>query len=133
GLYLARRSLLTMFILLGGAALNLGLNLLVIPRFGIQGAAAVHAGGITLMILVLTLVGRREGVQTGFFPALPGFAVAGGAAWLVAIQFTALSPWLTVPLRGAIAGIVYVAVCWAVIPEARVLLAGLAGKLRRLR
>lgn len=131
GLYLARRSVTTMFILLGGAALNLGLNLLVIPHFGILGAAAVHAGGITLMILVLTLASRHEGVHTGFFPALPGFLVAGGAAWLVSTQFTATSPWLTLPARGAIAGIVYLAVCWAVVPEARALFAALPAKLRR--
>jgi len=59
GLFLAKRSKLSGAIAASGALLNVVLNLLLVPRFGIEGAAAATAFGMLAVVVVMTVLGRR--------------------------------------------------------------------------
>lgn len=68
---------------------NAGVNLAVIPRWGIEGAAATTLGTEALFLLVLSGLLRRAGVRSAARVALPKPAVA-----------TALMAAVVLPLRG---------------------------------
>src|SRR4029079_15228941 len=52
-----------------GAALNLGLSVSLIPRFGVPGAAVATATGVTFSnILMMWLAWRRLRIWTGIVP-----------------------------------------------------------------
>jgi O-antigen/teichoic acid export membrane protein len=59
GLFLARQSRLTGFIALGGALLNVLLNLLLVPRYGINGSAVATSLGMLLTVAAITGAARR--------------------------------------------------------------------------
>ena len=87
------------------AGLNLGLNFLLIPRWGITGAAvATLATEATRMALALAFVGR-EGYGVGWLARFwrAGLAGAGMAAFLV---WGDLNLWMAIILGGVIYAIV---------------------------
>lgn len=59
GLQIEKRSPLILLSILSAAALNVGLNLLLIPRWGIEGAAIATLAAYALMVLLATRLGRR--------------------------------------------------------------------------
>jgi O-antigen/teichoic acid export membrane protein len=103
-----------------GLAFNVGLNFILIPRYGIVSAAAV-----TVASEILILAGSYHLMQRhfGFFPAprtlAPALAAAGGMAavlWLLRdAPFAALAP-LSVG--------VYAGLLWAISPATREAVAG---------
>jgi O-antigen/teichoic acid export membrane protein len=89
--------------------LNLGANLIVIPKYGADGAAAVSlASGALLGVASLVLAGRRVG-RVRFWRAFAGPVAASGAMALSALAVS--SP--LVP-AAALALIVYGIVLYAV-------------------
>ncbi len=90
--------------------LNLGANLIVIPKYGADGAAAVSlASGFVLGVVSVWLAGRRVGGGVRPWRSLSGPLVASGAMTLCAL----LVPGPLVPAV-ALALIVYGLVLWAV-------------------
>jgi O-antigen/teichoic acid export membrane protein len=59
GLFLAKQSRLSALIAGGGAILNLGLNLALVPRYGIEGSAVATSIGMFLVVAVMGFFGYR--------------------------------------------------------------------------
>jgi len=66
---------LTMVVLLGAAMLNIVLNVVLIPPFGLEGAALATAVALSLQALILLVLARRKlGLRSGVFGAATGSA-----------------------------------------------------------
>jgi O-antigen/teichoic acid export membrane protein len=99
------RTIYQVWIVLLVAAVNIGANLLVIPRWGIEGAAVVSAGAYVLSIVLTIVIGRRH-----FVLPLPIASTARAAVACVAMA-AVLWPFranvgpaaLTVQIAGAVA------------------------------
>jgi O-antigen/teichoic acid export membrane protein len=98
GLFIHRKTRVIMAIVMSGAAFNIGLNLLLVPRIGIRGAAIATLVSYSGTALSLRIAGRR---------------------------FLSVSlPWLTFLRAGVAAGIMYMAIRH-VFPGGRLLTAGI--------
>jgi O-antigen/teichoic acid export membrane protein len=117
GLYLRKKSVATMAIIAGGAALNVGLNLLLVPRLGITGSAIANLLSCAAIVAVAMGATRRTmqvPVQLG---ALARFGLlAAGCAWLGGLVELA-HPLATLLLRGSLVVLLYVAL--ALVLDAR--------------
>jgi len=60
GMYLARRTRLMPILTIGAAAANVGLNLLLIPRIGIMGAAWATLGAYAVLAALIGIAARRH-------------------------------------------------------------------------
>ena len=97
GLFIHRKTRVIMAIVVSGAALNIGLNLVLVPRIGIMGAAIATLVSYTGTALALRLAGRR----------------------LLPVPL----PWMTVVRAAFAAGIMFLAIRH-VLPGRRLLTAG---------
>jgi O-antigen/teichoic acid export membrane protein len=95
------------------AGTNIGLNLLLIPRFGILGAAWANAAAYALQAAIAFRFSQR------FYPIayetgrLARVAAAGALAILAGRALPDLSPWVAVLARGTTVVVVFVTVLWA--------------------
>lgn len=92
------------------AAVNIGLNLFLIPRFGLMGAVAATLASYTIGIVLLSFVGRR-------YVALPlplidmlKVAIAAGLMWPAIAVMPDLGSWPELFLKALAGGVVYVGV-----------------------
>jgi O-antigen/teichoic acid export membrane protein len=117
GLYLRKKSVATMAIIAGGAALNVGLNLLLVPRLGITGSAIANLLSCAAIVAVAMAATRRTmqvPVQLG---ALVRFGLlAAACGWLGGLVELA-HPLATLLLRGSLVVLLYVAL--ALVLDAR--------------
>jgi O-antigen/teichoic acid export membrane protein len=81
------RTIVQVWIVLVVAAVNVAANLLVIPRWGIEGAAAVSAGAYLLSIGMTVVIGRRHFVLPLPIASMGRAAVASGAMAVVLWTF----------------------------------------------
>lgn len=86
-----------------GATGNIAVNLWVISRFGVDGAAAVNVGTELLIFGALILAIRQPGL-----PAIPGLAWIPFVAALLAVAATALALHGQVPVELAVAASAFV-------------------------
>lgn len=106
-----RHNGVNMVVNLAALALNVALNLLLIPRWGIDGAAAAWAATLVLGALVRTAVVRRLVVsRTPFSAPLAAAVLAAAAAGTLAAGAATLVPEVPV-VRIAVAGMVLLLVC----------------------
>lgn len=94
------------------AAANIGLNLLLIPRFGIRGAAWANAAAYALQAAIAFRFSQR------FYPityetARVGRVAAGGVLAIASgLALPAMNAWLGALSRGATVIVVFVAFLW---------------------
>lgn len=95
----ARQQRLNLLFAFSGAALSLFLNLLLIPRFGIEGsAAATVISASALGGLLYFLVPRARPYGIAYYSALGKPALAGFLMALSQAGLSAHSPWLAMPV-----------------------------------
>jgi O-antigen/teichoic acid export membrane protein len=87
--------------------LNLAANLLVIPAWGIEGAAAVNVATEALTAVLLIALLQREGVKLDWIAAVgkPLIAIAPSAATVVALDSTPLAVRLAIGAAAYVAGL----------------------------
>jgi O-antigen/teichoic acid export membrane protein len=123
GLYLRKRSIVTMAMVAGGAALNVLLNLTLVPHLGIQGSGVANLCSYAVVVTVALLATRKTLKPPSFAPTLLKFGALGVIAYFAASGLH--TPWAlaSLVLRGGVAVLVYVALAAAVDQRARALLA----------
>ena len=122
GLFLERRTGRIMAIVMSGAALNIGLNLVLVPRIGITGAAIATLVSYTATSVLLAAAGRAFLPVTVPWATLARAGAASLAMYLVVGGVYAGHALLTVGVRAVIGATVYVASMWAIDPDARMML-----------
>lgn len=87
-----------MLIMMGGAVLNIALNLVAIPRFGMEGAALATIASTLLVVVLAARTLRRHGYET--------HAVLMARSLFLAGAVGALGWQLNIPLEGALVRLV---------------------------
>lgn len=119
GLFIERRTRLIMAIIMSSAALNIGLNLVLIPRAGIVGAAIATLIAYTVNSVALGAAGRAFLKVT---PPWSTAARAGAASLLMFLIVSRIYPGhglLSVAVRAVIGAAIYAAAMWAIDPDAK--------------
>lgn len=132
GLFIHRKTRVIMSIVLTGAALNIGLNLLLVPRIGIMGAAIATLISYSGTALALCIAGRR--LLPVPLPWLT-FLRAGAAAGVMYFCIKHVLPsgrLLAVAARPMVGAPIYAAIMWFIDPDARVMLAKPLARLGKL-
>jgi O-antigen/teichoic acid export membrane protein len=131
GLYLARHSRGIAVAMLAGAAVNLALNALLLPRLGLAGAGVASFVGYGLVLVLCAVAGRRTlRLSLPWLPLLRAGAF-GVVAHAAATGLSAGSVLETLLLRGTVAVAVYVALVVAFDGTGRSALAGLIARVAR--
>ena len=130
GLFIHRKTRIIMTIVLGGALLNLALNLILVPRIGIVGAAIATLISYTGTALSMAIAGRHL-----LRIALPWSTIlrAGIASALMYAAVAPLLPgrhFLAVGVRAALGALIYAVVMMLIDPDARALGRKVLGRLR---
>jgi O-antigen/teichoic acid export membrane protein len=131
GLFIHRRTRTIMSIVLSNAVLNILLNVLLVPRIGILGAAIATLVSYSITALALALAGRRLLPVT-----LPGGTLlrAGAAALAMYMAVKWMIPGhklVTVGVRAAIGAPIYGGLMALIDSDARELLRGGLDRVRR--
>jgi O-antigen/teichoic acid export membrane protein len=130
GVFIQRRTRRIMAVVMSGAVLNVALNLVLVPRMGVLGAAVA-----TLASYAATALGLAAASRSLLPIAIPwGTALrAAGAALCMYLVVAPLLPGhrlLTVAVRAAAGAAIYVPLVALVDREARVLVANALGRFR---
>lgn len=131
GLYIEKRTKTVMLLVVGCAVANIGLNLVLIPRWGLVGAAAAtlfaYAG-----LLALSMVMGRRCLPVQIPPgSVFKFGSIALAMYFVLVRIELDSDFLTLAARMAAGAAIYGALTLVVDAEARQLLAAGRNKLRK--
>lgn len=122
GLYIARRTRTIMVIIMSCAALNVAMNVVLIPRIGIVGSAIATLASYASAAVLLALAGRA------FLPVtLPWATIARAAAASLVMYLVVAGVYpghglLSVGVRAALGAPLYAALVAAIDPDARALL-----------
>jgi O-antigen/teichoic acid export membrane protein len=122
GLFIERRTRHIMAIIMSCAALNIGLNVVLVPRIGIVGSAIATLVSYTAASVLLAVVGRA------FLPVkMPWRTLArsGTASLVMYLAVAGLYPGhglVTVGVRAVLGAALYAALMAAVDPDARAIL-----------
>lgn len=117
GIYLAKRTLLAMGLVLGGGLLSIAANSVLVPLWGIRGAGIAVCGVFSVLLLVQMAVSRRlapvvvpmRGLVVGGVSAA---AAALGTVWLArVVSIDAF--WLNLLLQGITLTVIYAALVCA--------------------
>jgi len=130
GLYLRKRSIVTMGMVAGGAVLNVVLNLLLVPRLGIQGSGVANLCSYAAVVAIALLATRRTLRPPPFALGFLKFGLMAVAAYLVANQVHANWAVVSLLLRGSVAVLVYAALALLLDQRARQLLGQSWAKLK---
>ena len=74
------------WIVLMAAAVNVGLNLLLIPRLGYMGCAYASVAAASVALLLSWIWGRRSFPVPVWFPNIPAVLLGSAALWLVEVR-----------------------------------------------
>jgi O-antigen/teichoic acid export membrane protein len=132
GLFIHRKTRVIMSIVLTGAAINIGLNLLLVSRMGIMGSAVATLVSYSTTALALCIAGRR--LLPVPLPWLT-FLRAGIAAAVMYICIKHVLPerrLLAAAVRPLIGAPIYAALMWFIDPDARAMLAKPLARLGKL-
>lgn len=133
GLYLRKRSIVTMGMVAGGAVLNVVLNLLLVPHLGIQGSGVANLFSYATVVTIALVATRRWLRPPPFLRVFLKFGVMALVAYLVADQVHAQWAVVSLVLRGSVAVLVYAALALLLDRRARQLLAQGWAKFRSRR
>ena len=130
GLYLEKRSKTVMVLILCAAVLNILLNLLLLPRIGLIGAAVANLLSFGFLLLACALAGRgRLPVPVPLLPMVKAGAF-GGLMYMAVTQIHFSSNVLTLAARVAGGGALFAALVLVFDRESRRWVAPLRQKLR---
>jgi O-antigen/teichoic acid export membrane protein len=132
GLFIHRKTRIIMAIVLSGAALNLALNVLLVPRIGILGAAVATLVCYAATALGMAIAGRHLLPVALPWATLVRAGLASVAMYLVLQPIYPGRRLLTVGVRLIIGAPVYCAAMGLIDPDARAILRGVANKLRSI-
>jgi O-antigen/teichoic acid export membrane protein len=119
-------------LLLYSAAVNVGVNVVLLPRMGLIAAPLATLVSNTFCVLLLGRASFR------FLPlriplrALAGYAVAGAAAWAASSQIEMGEMFLNFAVRGTVAVLVYAGVLFLVDSRVRWFVGWVAARVRRV-
>lgn len=119
GLFIERRTRRIMAIIMSCAALNIGLNLVLIPRIGIVGSAIATLVSYAATSVLLAVAGRRFLPVTLPWRTLARAGAVSLAMYLVVAGLYGGHGLLTVGVRALAGAAFYAALIWAVDPDAR--------------
>lgn len=119
GLYLNKKSIVSMCILAGGAVLNMALNLLLVPRMGIMGSAVGNMVSCAVIALVALVATRRRLVLPSQWLAFLKFAALAAVSAGLAMQIDAGHAALTLVVRGSVVLVLYAGLGAVFDPELR--------------
>jgi len=126
GLLIGKRTGTMALVLLAATALNMGLNAVLLPRIGLEGAPFAALVSRGLCIAVLWRLSARI-LPLSLKPAgLLRYAVCGLAAWLVGSLVQLHPAVLNIIARGAVAVVVYIGCLCLLDSRVRALAAGLS-------
>lgn len=97
---------------------NVVLNVVLLPRIGLQGAAIATLAAYAMQALLMAQYSRRALPFAIPYRAIVRYLLCAGLATVVGLQFRAANPWLELPGRMAIA-LIYPALLWASDEELR--------------
>jgi O-antigen/teichoic acid export membrane protein len=131
GLFIHRKTRTIMSIVIVCAAINIGLNLLLVPRIGILGSAIA-----TLVSYSVTSLAMGVAAERLLHVPMPWGTLlrSGAAAAIMYLSLMYILPghrFLTVGVRAAVGGMVYAAIIVLVDPDARELANKVTSRLRR--
>jgi O-antigen/teichoic acid export membrane protein len=112
------------------AVLSIALNLVLVPRFGLVGAAWGTAASYAFGAVLSAWLGRRVLVLPVPWTALARAGLASGAMAAVVLAMPAVGGWAELLGKAAVGGAVYAAVLLALDGRLRTRLRGLAPSLR---
>ncbi|HEY3359859.1 MAG TPA: oligosaccharide flippase family protein [Polyangia bacterium] len=135
GLFLAKKSRLTALIAAGAAALNVVLNLALVPRFGAGGSAAATGLASLALVVAVGVAGRRHlpfdlGLrQMALYAAgAVGMALAVSRITLASPQAGFGAHLAQLLARAAVGAVLYAAFALVADPEARALVSSLRSR-----
>jgi len=132
GLFIHRKTRVIMAIVVSGAALNIGLNLILVPRIGIIGAAIATLASYSGTALALRIAGRRLlPVPLPWLTFLRA-GIAAGIMYLVIQHVLPGHRLLTVAVRIVVGAPIYVVVMVLIDADARAMMQRPIARLRRL-
>jgi len=104
GAYVCEKTLYRAYVVFGAALLNIALNILLIPHFGIQGAAFATALPFCAMFFANLLITGRLLSMTWEYGKLLQIALLGAVLWATAFAVSNSFPefWPGFPLRAAL-------------------------------
>jgi O-antigen/teichoic acid export membrane protein len=122
GLFIERRTRRIMAIIMSCAALNIGLNLVLVPRIGIVGSAIATLVSYAATSVLLAVAGRKFLPVTLPWPTLARAGAASLAMYLAVAGFYRGHGLATVGARAVIGAALYAALMWVIDPDARAML-----------
>ena len=131
GLFIHRKTRVIMIIVMCCAALNIGLNLVMVPRIGILGSAIATLVSYAAVALSLALAGHRLLPVPIPWATLLRSGVAATIMYLVLEQIYPGRRFVTVGLRIAAGAPLYALLMALIDPDARLLARKLVERLRR--
>lgn len=133
GLYIFKDTKVLMFCSLVATIINLGLNVLLIPHFGIMGAAAVTMVSYGLFLVSVTALSFRH-VRFGVEWISPMFITF--ASWLVYMGMSRVdfgTDLMNFLLKGISGTAILLVIIWILVPESRALVHRVPERFRLMR
>ena len=131
GLYIFKNTKILMFCSLLATAINLGLNVLVIPHFGIAGAAAVTVFSYSVFIVAVTMLAFRHVRFDMQWKSPMIIIVASMVVFLIGQQLDFGTDVTNFLLKGIVGTLVLLGVMWVFVPEVRTWAVELPAQLRK--
>lgn len=132
GLFIHRKTKQIMSVVLSAAILNVMLNIILVPRIGILGAAIATLVSYALASAALAAASRRFLPVRLPWPTMARSALAALGMYLAVSRLSAGHHLLTVAVRMLVGAPVYVGIIAVIDPDARLLASKAAGRLRRM-
>lgn len=133
GLYIDKRTKTAMALVAGCAALNIGLNLLLIPRWGLVGAAAATLAAYAALLALSMLMGRRSLPVALPLASMLKFGAVGLATYLAIVHIELGAGFLTLLVRMVAGALIYGASVLALDAQARRVLSAGWARWRHMR
>ena len=130
GLYIFKNTKVLMFCSLLATAINLGLNVLVIPRFGIAGAAAVTLFSYAVFIVAVTVLAFRHVSFRIQWISPMIVSLASVLVFLTGQQFDFGTDVANFLIKGVVGTLILLGVMWTFVPELRTWAVELPAQLR---
>lgn len=131
GLFIHRKTRSIMAIVLSCAALNMVLNVLLLPRMGILGSAIATLVAYAANVLALALAGRRALVIQIPWGTIARASVAAITMYVAVIRILPGERLLTVAVRAVVGVVVYGAIMLLIDSQVRELSSATLGRFRR--
>jgi O-antigen/teichoic acid export membrane protein len=129
GLWIHNQTMTMAKLLIWSAATNVGLNVLLLPRMGLQAAALATLISYALCTVLLCRASFRTLPLRVDGKAIAKYSLAAGASWAVASRIELGTPLMNLLARGATVMLVYGGLLCAIDKRVRAFAAGLVARL----